>query len=330
MRTRPKKGQSSTMSSPPLRGTAEWSAKREVALLLGLAGGNRHAAQQLWLRKERIKAEASQFASAGSPQASQQPAGCRAKPAPARAQAVPKQKTAAQLARSERSRERLFQKHLAKVAKVRPRLQAWLRRARASLGQRRAPAPPETPTRPSVAVPESGAELPPFRAEVDADHFHPLTPGEEAPAARYLSITKMADYQDKSFEELRWEHYSKGNILEAAEPPAAAQPAPPSQQPSAALVAAARASLDASELQDDRGSKRDALARTPPSASAPERPPPPADARKRSASRGGRQLEAALARAAPAAEPEVQPATAENYAAYALAAAANPRPRPSA
>ena len=41
------------MSSPPLRGTAEWSANREVALLLGLAGGNRYAAQQLWLRKER-------------------------------------------------------------------------------------------------------------------------------------------------------------------------------------------------------------------------------------------------------------------------------------
>ena len=93
--------------------------------------------------------------------------------------------------------------------------------------------------------------------------------------------------------------------MEAAEPPAAAQPAPPSQQPSAALVAAARASLDASELQDARGSKRDALARTPPSASALERPPPPADARKKSASRGGRQLEAALACAAPAAEPEV-------------------------
>ena len=42
------------MSSPPLRGTAEWSANREVALLLGLTGGNRYAAQQLWLRKERI------------------------------------------------------------------------------------------------------------------------------------------------------------------------------------------------------------------------------------------------------------------------------------
>ena len=75
---------------------------------------------------------------------------------------MPKRKTTAQLARSERNRERLFRKHLAKVAKVRPRLQAWLRRARANLEQRRAPAPPETPTRPLVAVPESGAELPPF------------------------------------------------------------------------------------------------------------------------------------------------------------------------
>ena len=90
----------------------------------------------------------------------------------------------------------------------------------------------------------------------------------------------------------------------------AAQPAPPTQPPSpTALVAAARARLDASELQEDRGSKRDVLARTPPSATAPERPPPPADARKRPATRGGACLEAALARAAPAAEPEVQPIT---------------------
>ena len=96
------------MSSPPLRGTAEWSAAREVALLLGLSGGNRYAAQQLWLRKERMKAEASQVASAAPPQASQQPAGYRAKPAPAQAQAVPKQRTPAQLARNERSRKRLF------------------------------------------------------------------------------------------------------------------------------------------------------------------------------------------------------------------------------
>ena len=126
-----------------------------------------------------------------SPPEAKQAAGRRAKPAPARAQAVPKQKTAAQLARSERSRERLFQKHLAKVAKVRPRLQAWLRRARANLEQRRAPAPPETPTRPSVAVPESDAELPPFRATAPTPRCRRRSEvtGEEAPDARYLSIT---------------------------------------------------------------------------------------------------------------------------------------------
>ena len=45
--------------------------------------------------------------------------------------------------------------------------------------------------------------------------------------------------------------------------------------------------------------------------------------------RGGACLEAALARAAPAAEPEVQPITADNYAAAALAAAANPHPPPA-
>ena len=55
-----------------LRGSAEWSAKREVAVLLGLTRGNHYAAQKLWLQRERIKAEASQVASAGSPQASQQ------------------------------------------------------------------------------------------------------------------------------------------------------------------------------------------------------------------------------------------------------------------
>ena len=56
-----------------------------------------------------------------------------------------------------------------------------------------------------------------------------------APEGLFQSITASQAYQDKSFEELRWERYSKGDVLEAqppAEPPAAAQPAPPSQQPS--------------------------------------------------------------------------------------------------
>ena len=124
------------MSSPPLRGTAEWSATREVALLLGLTGGNRHAAQQLWLRKERIKAEASQFVSAGSQQASQQPAGCRAKPATAKAQGVPKRCSATQLAKKSR---RLNQKHLASkmwaCVRVASRLLAWCVRARTRCGR---------------------------------------------------------------------------------------------------------------------------------------------------------------------------------------------------
>ena len=95
------------MASPPLRGSAEWSAKREVAVLLGLTRGNHYAAQQLWLQRERHKAEASQIASAGSPQASQQAAGCQAKPATAGARDVPRakpKKSAARLWWRRRSR----------------------------------------------------------------------------------------------------------------------------------------------------------------------------------------------------------------------------------
>ena len=99
----------------------------------GLTRGNRYAAQQLWLRKERIKAEASQVASAGAPQASQQPAGCQAKPATVEARGVPKPETAAQLARRERSQIRLRQKHLASkmwaTTRIASRLLAWRRRA---------------------------------------------------------------------------------------------------------------------------------------------------------------------------------------------------------
>jgi len=100
------------MSSPALRGSAVWSAQREVAVLLGLTDGNRYAAQQLWLQRERIKVEASQVASAGSPQASQQPAGCQARPATAKARDVPKPKKSA--ARLAKDRKRLNHKHLAR------------------------------------------------------------------------------------------------------------------------------------------------------------------------------------------------------------------------
>ena len=124
----------------PVRGSAEWSARREVELLLGLAGGNRRRAQWLWLQKERRKAEASQLASAKSPQASQQPAGCQAKPATARAQGVPKPKKSA--ARLAKDRRRLNQKHLASkmwaYARVASRLLAWSVRARVRCALNRA------------------------------------------------------------------------------------------------------------------------------------------------------------------------------------------------
>ena len=99
----------------------------------------------------------------------------------------------------------------------------------------------------------------------------------------------------------------------AAPPPATqlAALAPPSQQPTLALAAAARATLDPSELQDFRGSKRDALARTPQSDG------------KRLAGGGTGALQAALAAAAPAAAAP-QPPTATSPLAPALLADANP------
>ena len=128
------------MASPPLRGSAEWSAKREVAVLLGLTRGNHYAAQKLWLQRERIKAEASQVASAGSPQASQWAAGCQAKPATARARDVPRARPKKSAARLAKDRRRLNQKHLARkmwaYVRVASRLLAWSVRARTRCANR--------------------------------------------------------------------------------------------------------------------------------------------------------------------------------------------------
>ena len=94
----------------------------------------------------------------------------------------------------------------------------------------------------------------------------------------------------KSLQELRWENYVKAcawkarsaalpapsaSSTVAAQPQPAlalAAPPPPSQLPPSALAAAARVALDACEPQDDRGSKRNALARTPPRPAAPPTP----------------------------------------------------------
>ena len=101
------------MSSPAF-GTPEWAGAKEYAVLMQLAGGNRFAAQELWLRKGRNHTEAPPDAGASAPRAAQQVAGRRPKPAPTRAQAVSKPRTAAQIARHERSQKQLRQKHLAR------------------------------------------------------------------------------------------------------------------------------------------------------------------------------------------------------------------------
>ena len=41
------------MSTPAL-GTPEWSAAKDFAVMMLRTGGNRYAAQELWLRKVRI------------------------------------------------------------------------------------------------------------------------------------------------------------------------------------------------------------------------------------------------------------------------------------
>ena len=117
--------------SSPAHGSPWWSAEKDFALLMLLTGGNRKAAQRLWLRKVRIHREAPPDAGASAPKA----ATAKPQPAPARAQAVPKLETAAQLARRERSQIRLRQKHLASKVwasvRVASRLLAWWSRARA-------------------------------------------------------------------------------------------------------------------------------------------------------------------------------------------------------
>ena len=258
-------------------GSPTWSAEKDFALLMLLAGGNRKAAQQLWLRKGRIRAPPGAGAQQSAPRAAQQVAGLHPKPAPAQAQAVPKPETAAQLARRERSQLQLRQKHLARkmwaCVRIASRLLAWRTRSTRRLSTRRAPTAMER-----------------AMAEVEAD----------------WALVAMG----------------RADLIPchtAQKPPAPALVAPPpTQQPPLALVAAARASLDELEMQDDRGSKRDAHARTPHPAATPSPRPPPAESRKKT--RGAGAMQAALAAAAPAAAAP-QPHTATTYHAAALAAA---------
>ena len=156
----------------PASGTPEWSARREFELLL-LLGGSRKAAVQLWLRKQRIYANAQQAAgrpateAKGPREAAERQAGGESKP-----------ETAAQAARRHRSEHRLREKHLARkiwaAVRVRKHLSRWCERARAAVAKRPAsssttstaaaapqPAPPPPPPAPDQAqaraTPPAGA-----------------------------------------------------------------------------------------------------------------------------------------------------------------------------
>ena len=350
------------MSSPAF-GTPEWSAAKDFAVMMLLTGGNRHAARELWLRKVRIHMEAPPGAGASAPKAAQQVAGRRPKPAPARAQAVPKPRTAAQLASRERGQKRLNQKHLARKmwagVRVASRLLAWLIRARARHvdfecdGEHRSLAldgfverSASLGLRAALSVPPGSRGCPRFPAPL---RCRPILIGrllvQQWPATRDdAGIARLAEARRQR---PRWRRQPPvpallapptssaaaarpppALTLAAPPPPAlalAAPPpatqlaplAPPSQQPHLALAAAARASLDESEMQDDRGAKRDAHARPPPPAAAPERPPP-AESRKKT--RGSGAVQAALAAAAPAAAAPQPPTDTTHHSAALVAA----------
>ena len=176
---------------------------------------------------------------------------------------MPKPRTAAQLARRQRSLIRLQQKHLARaLARERTAhgLRVWCARARVALRRRTA-----------LAVPRSDREVRLAHAEAYRE------------ADRTLSRLRCEYAARQPPPALALAAPSPPPPALAAPPPPAlalAAPLPPSQQPPAALAAAARASLDEFEMQDDRGEKRDAHARTPPPPPPPSAPPPPSHGRR--------------------------------------------------
>ena len=223
----------------------ETSARREFELIRLLAEEGTERMRVLWLRKcsrtsslhQHVPGQPSQRREAAHPQA-QQDAGRQPRPAPAQAQAVPKQKTAAQLARRQRSLVRLQQKHISRaLARERTArgLRVWCARARLALASQQQ----------QQLAPAGASRL------VALDEPADLPPSWPPPGWTMEDLAEMAGT-------------TAAALTAARQPPppppalALAAPPPPSQQQPSALAAAARAALDASELQDDRGSKRDA------------------------------------------------------------------------
>ena len=154
----------------PASGTPEGSARREFELLL-LLGGSRKAAVQLWLRKQRIYANAQQAAgrpateAKGSRGAAERQAGGESKP-----------ETAAQAARRHRSEHRLREKHLARkiwaAVRVRKHLSRWCERARAAVAKR----PASSSTTSTAAAAPPPAPPPPLGVTPPLFLFPPLPP----------------------------------------------------------------------------------------------------------------------------------------------------------
>jgi len=263
----------------PSWGSPEWAARREVEVLKLLCDGNVSKMQNLWLRKQSVVANSRQLAG-GQPRPKQQSRAALPELEPA---AQPKQQTQAQAARRARSQKRLCLKHLAKrlwaCVRVAARLKAWRVRAR-RIG---APEPHgQAGRRPLAAAPAlfdaegrfgsvCGACKPvpqhrPTR-KVLPDDSSAERPAVAAAAAAPATVVRT--YREMMEEKAaRARRSPTAQPLPAPPPPASlmAAPAPPGRPglDSEQLAAAARETLDDSELQDFRGSKRDATARTPP------------------------------------------------------------------
>ena len=191
----------------PASGTPEGSARREFELLL-LLGGSRKAAVQLWLRKQRIYANAQQAAgrpateAKGSRGAAERQAGGESKP-----------ETAAQAARRHRSERRLREKHLARkiwaAVRVRKHLSRWCERARAAVAKR--PAPSSTTSTAAAAPPPA----PPRRAEhctqLSLHSHHTHDPFETIDQRSHKENMRYYDFPKE--ERIKW--FSKTNLDEA-------------------------------------------------------------------------------------------------------------------
>ena len=312
------------MSTPPPAawGSSTWSAERSFKLLT-LVSTASPAVQRLFLRTQRPCLQQ-------APQVSdrrRRGAPSRRAPAPAQAQTVPKPMTARQAEKRAHSRFDLRQKHLARKmwasVRIAQKLLAWQKRSWSHKPPQATPPtapPPPSQQQQQLALPAPQQATPPAAAPAPPSQQQQqlaLPAPQQATPPAAPPPPSQQQMVDRRWAEIR-ACIRTSLALPAppqATPPAA--PAPPSQQQ---LVAAARAGLDATELQDHRGSKR-SPARTPPPKAAPSRPP---SAGRKKKVRGGESLQVEFAAAAPPAAAAQQPYTATTYHAAALAHAANP------